>query len=111
MVCKGLEVMKPFTSFVDYFIFPTTCFYYFYAVILFALFIIIAFLLYNREREQLVQADMISSLGVSALVILILSAIGTLITSSNGIPMIQRDIMIYVVALWIPITAIWFFKK
>lgn len=111
MACQGLDIMGTNLSFADYLIYPTTCFYYTYAVIFFALFAIITFLLWNRERELFVKADMMSSMGVSATAILFLALISTLISSTNGIPMLQRDIFLFIVAFWIVISGIWFFKR
>lgn len=109
MVCQGLEIL-PMTEFTDYLIYPTTCFYHFYSIILFGLFLILTFIMYNAERELQIQADLISSAGVSATAVFLLAVIGSLIQTSNGIPLIQRDILMFVIALWIPITALWFFK-
>jgi len=111
MVCQDLTIMGSRTGIEDLLVYPTTCYYYFWAVMLFTLFIVLAFILYNREREESTQADLISSMGVSSTAILVLAVIGSLITSTNGLPMIQRDILLTVVAIWIVISAIWFFKK
>lgn len=111
MVCQSISVMGNNVGLVELFIFPTTCFYHFYSVILFMIFSTLTLILYNTEKEDFVKADMISSLGVSATVTMFLALIGTLIESSNGIVMIQFDIFRYVFAIWIVITGIWFFKK
>lgn len=111
MVCQGLDVMGPSLGFADYIVYPTTCFYHFYAVILFGLFILILFILHNRDRELILKADLISSAAISATAILFLSIIATLIKSTSGLPMLQQDIFLYVIAFWIAIVSIWFFKK
>lgn len=111
MVCQGLEIMGTGFEIIDFIIYPTTCFYYFYAVILFGLFIAITFLLHNREREIILKADLISSAGVSATAILFLALILTLIKNTSGIPALQQDIFLYVIAVWVTLMAVWFFKK
>ncbi len=112
MPCQDLRVMGTSLGIEDYLVFPTTCYYYFWAVILFVLFLILSYVLYNRERETVnPQSDLISSMGVSATAVFFLAVIGSLITSTNGIPMIQQDILLTVVALWIVLAALWFFKK
>lgn len=111
MVCRDLTVMGARMGIEDYLVYPTTCYYYFWAVILFVLFIVITYGMYSRERELQVQPDLISSAGVGSIAILLLAIIGSLISSTNGIPMIQQDILLTVIALWVVISAIWFFKK
>lgn len=111
MVCQDLTIMGARIGIEDYLVYPTTCYYHFWSVVLFVLFVIISYGLYNRERETQVQPDLISSLGVGSTVILFLTIIGTLITSTDGTPMIQQDVLLIVVAFWIVISGIWFFKK
>lgn len=111
MACSGLEVMGSNQTIADYLVFPTSCVPSFWAIMLFTLFVLITFVLYNREREVFVQADLISSAGVAATAVMLLLIVGSLIKSSTGIPMIQQDILLGGVAFWIIISAIWFFKK
>ena len=111
MPCQDLSIMGNRTGIEDLLVYPTTCNYYFWAVILVVIFILVSFILYNREREDRPNPDLISSLGVGATVVLFLAIIGSLISSTNGVPMIQQDIFLAVIAFWIVITTIWFFKK
>lgn len=111
MVCQALDIMGSNLNIVDLLVYPTTCFYYTYAIIFFAFFIILALFLYNREREQFVKPDMISSLGTSATAVLFLGLIGTLIKTDSNIPMVQSDIFLYMFVIWIVIMAIWYFKR
>ncbi len=111
MACRGLDVMGTNQTLADYLVFPTSCVYSFWAILFFTLFILITFILYNREREDTVQADLISSAGVSATAVFVLMVVGSLVKSSTGIPMVQQDILLGGVAFWIIISAIWFFKK
>ena len=95
----------------DWLVWPTGCNYYFYLVVFATIFITLTFILYNREREEIVKADIISSLGVSSIVTVILALIGTLIKNSADIPMVQQDIFLYIFAFTIIFISIWFFKK
>lgn len=111
MVCSGLEIMGANQTIADYLVFPTSCVYSFWGIIFFTLFILLTFILYNKEREIFVQADLISSAGVSATAVMFLLVVGSLIKSATGIPMIQQDILLTGIAFWIVISAIWFAKK
>lgn len=117
MVCQGLEIMSNDSIangtivYADYFVYPTTCMYNFYSVILFVIFVLIAYALFNSEKETFVKADIISSLGVAGTVTFFLAMIMTLVKSTNNIPMLQQDLFLIVAALWIVISAIWFFKR
>ena len=111
MVCLGMiEAMGSLSSWADWIVYPTTCYYYFYALIFFVLFGILMFALFNREREELAKPDLISSAGVSATAIMFLASIATLIKSTSGIPMLQTDIFVYIIAMWIVLAGLWFFK-
>lgn len=111
MVCQGIEIMGSSATIVDYFIYPTTCFYHFYSLILFVIFVVLTSMIYYTEKDQVVKPDIISGMAISSTAVLILSTIMSLITSTNGIPMLQRDIFITIIALWIVIIGVWHFKK
>ncbi len=111
MVCSGLDIMGTNQTIADYLVFPTSCVYSFWGIMLFTIFVLLTFILYNRERETFIQADLISSAGVSSTAVMFLLVVGSLVKSSTGIPMIQQDILLSGVALWIVISALWFFKK
>lgn len=104
MVCQGIEVLNS-TGIYDIIKYPTYCDYYFYAKILFAIFVILTFTLYNRERSRFLKADFISSMGVSALATFFIALAGTLIG------MISSNIFVIVLVLTVVIIAIWFFKE
>ena len=108
MVCSGFTGIG---NWGDMLVWPTGCNYYFYLIVLAVVFMTLSLILYNREKEERIRADMISSLGVSSIVTLILALIGTLIKNTAGIPMIQNDIFLYVFSLAIIFILIWFFKK
>ena len=111
MTCQDLTVMGNSIGLVEFFVYPTTCFYYTYAMIFFSLFILLALFLYNKERQDFTKPDMISSIATSATAILFLSLITTLIKTEDNIPMLQFDIFRYIFAIWIILVAIWYFKK
>lgn len=111
-VCQTLfEVFGNSLTIEDYIVFPTTCYYYFYLVILSGLFFLFTLFLYNKEKEDFAKPDIISSAGTSATAIFFLALIGTLIESSTGLPMVQQDVFLYIIAMWLVIVGIWFFKK
>jgi len=95
----------------DYLVWPTGCDYYFYLKILGALFMVISWTIYKAEKQtQSGGADLLSAMGVSSIAITIIAVIGTLITNTQNIAMIQGDILLYILAVSIPILLIWFFK-
>ena len=108
MVCTAFTGI---TNVGDFLVWPTGCNYYFYLVVFATIFITLALILYNKEKEDIVKPDVISSLGVSAIVTLILALIGTLIKNSADIPMVQQDIFLYIFSFSIIFILIWFFKK
>ncbi len=108
MVCAAFTGI---TTVGDLLVWPTGCYYYFYLVVFATIFITLTLILYNKEKEEIVKADIISSLGVSSIVVLILALIGTLVKNSADIPMVQQDIFLYIFAFAIVFIAIWFTKK
>lgn len=108
MVCS---IISNVVGLADLLVYPTSCDYYFYAKIFFGIFIILTLILYFKEQERFTKPDVISCLGVSSIVILFLAMIGTLITNSVGIPMIQQDIFMYIIAFSVIFIGVWFFKK
>lgn len=107
MVCEMITI----ATISDLLVYPTGCDYYFYLKIFFAIFLVLVWTLYKVEKSVNPQtADLISSLGVSSIAIIILGLIGTLIKSAENIPMIQTDILLYILAVSIPIILIWIFK-
>ena len=95
----------------DLLVWPTGCNYHFYLIVFATIFIVLTLILYNRQKESQITADLISSLGVSSIAIIFLALIGTLIKNSADIPMVQSDIFLYVFAFGIVFILIWFFKK
>ena len=108
MVCTTFTNI---TNLGDLLVWPTSCNYYIYLIFLATIFIVLSLILYNRQKESEIRADLISSLGVSSIATIILALIGTTIKNSANIPMIQQDIFLYVFAMGIIFILIWFFKK
>ena len=104
MVCLGIEAF-PDKSITGLLSFPTTCFPQFYPIIMAAIFIILSFGLFMRDREREIKPDLISSMGVSAIAVIFLSLIGTLI----GIMQPNSFIQIFVIGM--VLIAIWMLKK
>ncbi|KKK95580.1 hypothetical protein LCGC14_2671390 [marine sediment metagenome] len=98
-------------SVADLLVWPTVCNYWFYLIVFATIFITLSLILYNKQKDDEVKGDLISSMGVSAIAILFLSLIGTLIKNSEGIPMVQQDVFIYIFAMSIIFILLWFFKK
>lgn len=105
MVCAGFDpaVYTGISGFLSY---PTSCIPQFYAYIMGALWVILTFILYNREKDdnKILKPDFLSSMGVSAIAIIFISLIGTLL----GI--IQSDIFIEIIVVGLIFIAIWIFK-
>ena len=95
----------------DLLVAPTICFYYFWLVIFAFLFLVIAYGFYEKDEEKKGEGEMLSSLGVSSLAVTSLATFGTFIESSNGIPMIQNDIFLWVIAPTIVFVVLWIYNK
>lgn len=108
MVCSAFSAVATFN---DLLVWPTGCFYYFWLVILGAIFLILTIGFYQREKEEKLTADAISSLGVSSVIVDFLALLLTLVKNTDGIPALQSDLFLYVFAFSIPFILIWFFKK
>lgn len=104
MVCAGLETLTE-TGLVAILSYPTSCDYYFYGKLMGAIFIILGLTLYYGDKDRFIKADMVSSLGVSAMATIFISLIGTLL----GI--IQADVFIEIVVIGLIFIALWIFKK
>lgn len=104
MVCAGLETLVN-DSITGILAFPTSCDYQFYAKLMAAFFIVLAFILFNADRDKLVKADMVSSLGVSAIATIFLSLIGTFLE------IIQPDVFIEIFVAGMIFVVVWLLKK
>lgn len=104
MVCEGLEILTDDTI-IGILQFPTSCDYQFYAKIMGAFFIVLSFILFNRDKDKFVKSDMISCLGVSAIATISIALIGTFIK------IIQPDIFIEIVVVGLIFIVLWLLKK
>ena len=104
MVCAGLETLVDNTI-TGILAFPTSCDYQFYAKIMGAFFVVLAMILYNRDKDKLLKSDMISALGVSAIATIFVSLIGTLIK------IIQTDVFIEIFVVGMIFIVMWILKK
>lgn len=98
------------TNFADFLVWPTLHFYYFYLVIFLTLIFLLSWRLYKFEESRTGTGDLISALGTSTVAFSVLGIFGTLIKSTQDIPMIQSDILLYLFAITIPIVLIWIFR-
>lgn len=78
MVCAGLETLTD-TGIAGILSYPNSCDPNFWLIIMGALFTIITLTLFQIDRSRETKADIISSAGVSAIAIIFLSLIGTLV--------------------------------
>lgn len=99
------------TTYGDWLVYPTSCFYYFWLVVLGVVWLVLSLTLFYNQREREIQADALSSMGVSSIAIISLALIGTLIKNSDNIPMIQQDIFLYVLSIGLALIIIWLWKK
>lgn len=104
MVCKGLETLTDNTI-IGILQFPTSCDYQFYAKIMGAFFVVLSLILFNKDKEKFVKADMISCLGVSAIATISVAVIGTFIK------IIQLDILIEIVVVGMVFIVLWLLKR
>jgi hypothetical protein len=70
-----------------------------------AFFIIVAMILYNRDKEKLQKPDMMSAFGVSAIATIFVALIGTFIK------IIEPDIFIEILVIGFIFIVIWLLKK
>lgn len=104
------EPISSILSFSDLLVWPTTCAYYFYLIILGGVFTIIAWAIFKEEERKRGSGELISALGITSIAIVSLAGVGTLIKNNAGIPMIQTGIMLYILAFSIVFILIWIFK-
>ena len=104
------EISGALTTFEDFMVGPTLCDYNFYLKIITGLFVILSWGLFKAEEKRTGEGDLIAALGVSSIAMLFVAIIGTLIKNTEGIPMIQLPILLYVLAVAIPLILIWIFK-
>lgn len=104
MVCEGLETLVDQTI-TGILAFPTSCDYQFYAKIMGAFFIIVAFILFNADRDRFIKSDMVSAMGVSAIATIFVSLIGTFLE------IIQPEVFIEIFVAGMIFVVVWLLKK
>ena len=108
MTCEAIPVVN---SFVDWIVWPTECNYYFWLLLFVFMEIILAWKMYKAEEARTGSGDFLASLAVSSIAFLVVALIGTLVTNTAGVPMIQSDIFLYFVASSVVFVLIWIFKQ
>lgn len=104
MVCDGLNATLN-TGISGILAFPTTCDYYFYAKILGAIWIILIFTLYFKEKETITKPDMISIMAISSIATMFIALAGSLLE------IVQPDIFIEIFVIGMIFIVIWLFKR
>ena len=107
MTCQAISTL---TSIPDLLVFPTTCHYFFWMEILLVLIFLVAWSIFKADEKKSGKGDFISAGAVSSLAFTILAAFGTVIINSSNVPMIQTDVMMYLLAITIPLNILWIFK-
>lgn len=102
--CNGLETLVDNTI-IGILAFPTSCFYQFYALLMGALFVIITLGLKAKDEEKFIKSDTVSAMGISALVTIFISLMGT------AIGIIEGDIFIEIFVIGMIFIVIWLLKK
>lgn len=84
---------------------PNASYPFFWAWVMGGIWIIMVLTMYFKETEKFGKSNILSSMAAASLAIIILSAIGTVLT------IISVDIMITILVLGLVIIAIWFFSS
>ncbi len=100
MTYTGLEDLND-TGFRSFITFPNLDFAYFWEFILLGLFVIIVGSSYFSEKERTGRGNLLSSLGVSGIVLMVLSVL------ARFLEMISRDMLVINVVLGAIFLAIW----
>lgn len=97
-------------SFIDLLVYPSLCWPYFWTVIMFGLWATLSSIMYSSEQKRYFQSDFLSAAAVGGIAVTVLSAIGSLIQSSDGIPVIPQQTLLAVLAVTIIFVVVWFFR-
>ncbi len=105
------EILSGISSFSDFLVYPVTCNFYFYLIILGFFFILLSWFLFKgQDLANESRGDMIGSLAISSITVSVLGGIGTLIKNGENIAMVHVDIMLYILAATAVFVLIWIFK-
>ena len=104
MVCAGLNgtINTGISGILAY---PTTCDYYFYSKILVAIWIILTFILYFKDKENMIKPDWISCMAISSIATIFIALAGSLLN------IVQPDIFIEIFVVGMIFIVIWLFKR
>lgn len=108
MVCT---VFGPIETISDFLVWPTGCDYYFYLKIFLGIWLVVAWILFKTQEDKETKADMISSMAISSVAVFLLASIGTIIKNASDVPMVQSDILMYLLAKAIALLMIWIWTK
>lgn len=89
----------------DFFSLPNNTYPLFWGWIMGGIFLIITMTLYFKEKETAPKGNILSSMAISSLAVIFLSAIGTLVGFIN------LEMMIYILTFGMLIILIWFFSN
>ncbi len=103
MTYTGLESLND-TSVAGIMSFPLSGDYYFYAKILFGIWLIIALGFFFEEKKRLGRGNMLSSLAVSSLAVIVLAVIGSLFD------IITQEVFVSTIVLGLIFIFIWFVR-
>ena len=103
MAYLGLESLND-TSVAGIMGFPLTGDYYFYAKILFGIWLIIGLGFFFEERKRLGKGNMLSSFAVASLAVIVLASIGSLFDIVTG------EVFVSTIVLGLISIFIWFIK-
>lgn len=99
----GLESLKD-TSVAGIMSFPLTGDYYFYAKILFGIWLILGLGFFFEEKKRLGKGNMLSSLAVASFATIVLAVIGSLFD------IVTKEIFVSTIVLGVIFIFIWFIK-
>ena len=104
MVCRGIDPAIDI-GIEGILAFPTTCYYWYWGVVMAAIFVILSFILFNRDKDKFQRSDMISSMGVAALATIFLTLILSLLN------VVQTDVFITIFVGGMVFVVLWLLKK
>lgn len=105
------EILSNLSTMADFFVWPTSCNYNFYLIIFLVFIVLLGWRIYKVEEKRKGTGDLLSAFAISSLSIAIIAILGTLVKSTDGIPMIQSDILLIFLAIAVPLNALWYFKN
>lgn len=95
----------------DFLVLPTACSYYFWLIIFGFLFLFLTYTFYEKDEQKRSEGEMLSSMGVSSIAVTALALWGSFVKSTQGVPMIQTDILLWVLAPTVVFVTIWLYSK